>query len=201
MSSSSAVTVPKISDEDRINRLVREVAAKCQIGPISLSNGFLIDPRARLLLIEYASEMTAVVLEEAAILSMHRSKKSKCVDQCDVNLILLKKFGICVPIIDKKTNNTTATAAATGSPASATATATDKADNTIVNAVASNSTTTHKNVVLHKQSLRTIGKAIAKSSDTLGHSLSLKVNADIVANEPAGSASVGVKRKTPATNE
>jgi len=67
-----------------------------------------LETKSKGLLLEYASEMTAAILEEAYQLSKHR--KADKIEVADVSLVLGKKFGIVVPGItpqSKKPNHVT----------------------------------------------------------------------------------------------
>jgi transcription initiation factor TFIID subunit TAF12 len=54
-----------------------------------------MEASARTLLMEYVNEITCAILEEAACVATHRNSTE--IDANDVNLVLVKKFGIEVP--------------------------------------------------------------------------------------------------------
>ena len=57
-----------------------------------------IDGPAATLMASYASDLSLRVLEDAAVLAKHRGAKE--IDVVDVNLVLIKKYGILMPPID-----------------------------------------------------------------------------------------------------
>ena len=87
-----------LSERERIKRILDEVTPKTKGKP---TKGYDIDDSASDLLMYYVEEAVAAILQESSLLARHR--KSNIVEVEDLQLILLKKYGIDVPGAPKRT--------------------------------------------------------------------------------------------------
>ena len=87
-----------LEDNVRIQKVLDEIGAATNNKSAAQGksgNSFEIDEAGEDLLMEYMDEMVCAVLEESSLLARHR--KSDILEIQDIQLILLKKFGIEVP--------------------------------------------------------------------------------------------------------
>lgn len=92
-----------IDDKTRIENILAELFAKATKAPPSKDKKpYRIDENAKNLLMEYVDEMACALIEESCLLAKHRT--SNVVEVSDIQLLLLKKFGIEVPGISRSQN-------------------------------------------------------------------------------------------------
>jgi transcription initiation factor TFIID subunit TAF12 len=78
----------QIDDKTRIDNIIQDIFSNNK-------KMYSLDEKSKDILIEYVEEVVHSVLEDSCLLARHRA--SKVVEVSDVQLILLKKFGIEVP--------------------------------------------------------------------------------------------------------